>query len=100
VPERGVVKWFSNTKGYGFITMENGQDAFAHYSDIAGAPGDYKTLEEGMTVEFDILSTERGAKAVNIVRTEDAQSPSGEESQALPDVHGESTAGEDSQPTY
>ena len=72
MPQRGVVKWFSNTKGYGFITMDNGQDAFAHYSDIAGPQGDYKTLEEGMVVEFDIQQSERGPKAINIVKVEDA----------------------------
>ena len=71
--ERGVVKWFSNTKGYGFITMENGQDAFAHYSDIAGDESDYKKLEEGMVVEFDVLQSERGPKAVNIVKIEDSE---------------------------
>ena len=68
MPERGVVKWFSNTKGYGFIKMDNGQDAFAHYADIVGEEGDYKTLEEGMVVEFEILRSEKGAKAVNIVK--------------------------------
>jgi len=71
VSERGVVKWFSNTKGYGFIKMENGQDAFAHYSDIVGDTADYKTLEEGMVVEFDLLQSEKGPKAINIVRVEE-----------------------------
>jgi CspA family cold shock protein len=68
VAERGVVKWFSNAKGYGFIKMGNGQDAFAHYSDIVASQGEYKTLEEGMEVEFDILESDKGPKAVNIVR--------------------------------
>lgn len=69
--ERGVVKWFSNTKGYGFIKMENGEDAFAHYSDIAGEQGDYKTLEEGMVVGFDLRQSEKGPKATNIVKVEE-----------------------------
>jgi len=76
VSERGVVKWFSNVKGYGFIIMDNGQEAFAHYSDIAGPEDEYKTLEEGMTVEFDLLRTEKGPKAINISKGEaDAQPP-------------------------
>ena len=70
--ERGVVKWFSNTKGYGFIKMENGQDAFVHYSDIVGDSSDYKTLEEGLVVEFDLTQSERGPKAINIVKIEDS----------------------------
>ena len=66
--ERGVVKWFSNAKGYGFIKMGNGQDAFAHYSDIVAPQGEYKTLEEGMEVEFDILESDKGPKAINITK--------------------------------
>ena len=72
MPERGVVKWFSNAKGYGFVKMENGQDAFAHYSDIVGPQSEYKTLEEGMVVEFEVLQSEKGPKAINIVKIEDA----------------------------
>jgi CspA family cold shock protein len=68
VSERGVVKWFSNAKGYGFITMGNGQDAFAHYSDIVAPKGEYKTLDEGMEVEFDILDSDKGPKAINIIK--------------------------------
>ena len=73
MPEQGVVKWFSNAKGYGFIKMENGQDAFAHYSDIVSPKGEYKTLEEGVKVEFDILQSDKGPKAVNIVKVAGAE---------------------------
>ncbi len=66
-----MVKWFSNTKGYGFIKMENGQDPFAHYSHITGGQGGYKTLEEGMVVEFDLLPSEKGPKAARIVKVEE-----------------------------
>ena len=68
----GRVKWYDKTKGYGFIKMENGQDAFVHYSDIVGDSSDYKTLEEGMVVEFDLTQSERGPKAINIVKIEDS----------------------------
>ena len=51
--------------------MENGQDAFAHYSDIAGEQEGYKTLEEGMVVEFDLRQGEKGPKATNIVKVEE-----------------------------
>jgi len=47
---KGTVKWFSNQKGYGFITPESGQDVFVHHSDIQG--DGYKTLEEGQAVEL------------------------------------------------
>jgi len=100
VPERGVVKWFSNTKGYGFIKMADGQDAFAHYSDIAGTAGDYKTLEEGMTVEFDLLSTERGPKAVNIVKVDEVLSPGEEQDQPPAEEQGQPPGEGQDRPTY
>lgn len=80
--EQGVVKWFSNAKGYGFIKMENGQDAFAHYSDIVAPQGEYKTLEEGMKVEFDILQSEKGPKAINIVKVAGAEAEAEAEAEA------------------
>ncbi|MDZ4243384.1 MAG: cold-shock protein, partial [Candidatus Omnitrophota bacterium] len=49
---KGKVKWFSNQKGYGFITPENGKDVFVHHSAIQG--DGYRTLEEGQDVEFEI----------------------------------------------
>jgi len=60
----GKVKWFNNTKGYGFITSEDGTDAFVHYSDIEGEG--FKTLEEGQDVEFEIAQGPKGAKALNV----------------------------------
>lgn len=60
----GTVKWF-NKKGYGFITDEAGNDVFVHYSGIV-ADG-FKSLKEGQTVKFDVIDTEKGKQAVNVV---------------------------------
>jgi CspA family cold shock protein len=63
---RGKVKWFSNQKGYGFITPESGSDVFVHYSAIQG--DGYKTLEEGQEVEFDIEKGDKGEQAKNVTK--------------------------------
>jgi len=63
---RGVVKWFNDQKGYGFIKADNGPDGFVHHSGIAGEG--YKSLSEGDAVEFDIVEGEKGPKAENVVR--------------------------------
>lgn len=63
---KGTVKWFNNTKGFGFITGEDGQDVFVHFSSIKG--DGFKALEEGDSVTFDIESDNKGAKAVNVVK--------------------------------
>jgi len=63
---QGKVKWFSDQKGYGFITQEAGDDVFVHHSAIVGEG--FKTLAEGQAVEFDIIQDAKGAKAQNVQR--------------------------------
>ncbi len=63
---KGTVKWFSDQKGYGFITPENGKDVFVHHSEIQGEG--YKTLEEGQAVEFEIVQGPKGEQAQNVVK--------------------------------
>ncbi len=63
---KGKVKWFSNQKGYGFITPEEGADVFVHHTAIQGEG--YKTLEEGQAVEFDIVNGPKGEQATNVVK--------------------------------
>ena len=63
---KGKVKWFSNQKGYGFITPENGKDVFAHHSAIQG--DGYKSLEEGQEVEFEIKEGPKGEQAANVTK--------------------------------
>lgn len=63
---KGTVKWFNESKGFGFITQENGTDVFAHYSAIKGEG--YKTLAEGDLVNFDVVEGDKGLKASNIVK--------------------------------
>ncbi len=64
--ERGWVKWFNASKGYGFISREDGTDVFVHFSDIQG--NGYRTLEEGEQVEFEVEQSQKGPKAVRITR--------------------------------
>lgn len=63
---QGTVKWFNESKGYGFITREDGEDVFAHYSAIDG--NGFKTLAEGDSVGFDVVEGDKGPKAINIVK--------------------------------
>jgi len=61
----GKVKWFSKQKGYGFIESESGQDIFVHFSSITG--DGFRTLEEGQSVEFDVIQGPRGEQASNVI---------------------------------
>ena len=61
---KGVVKWFSPEKGYGFITPENGQDVFVHYTAIEMTG--YRTLEKGLQVEFEIVDGPKGKQATSV----------------------------------
>jgi len=63
---KGTVKWFNESKGFGFITQEEGRDVFAHYSEIKGEG--YKTLSEGDLVSFDVVKGDKGPKASNIIK--------------------------------
>jgi len=67
----GTVKWFNNTKGYGFISQPSGTDVFVHYSAIK--ENGYRTLREGEQVEFEVKIGPRGPQAENVVRLEGAQ---------------------------
>ncbi len=65
----GTVKWFSNAKGFGFITPENGEkDCFVHYSVIDGSG--FRTLSEGERVEFEVVQDDKGPAAKNVTRLE------------------------------
>ena len=62
----GVVKWFNNEKGFGFISIEGEGDVFVHFSAITG--DGYKSLEEGQNVQFDVIEGAKGPQAANVVR--------------------------------
>lgn len=62
--KKGVIKWFNESKGYGFIATETDGDVFVHYSAINGSG--YKTLNEGDQVEFDVEDGQKGPQAVNV----------------------------------
>jgi CspA family cold shock protein len=66
VREKGTVKWFNGAKGYGFIQRSTGEDVFVHFSAIQ--ENGYRTLNEGETVEFDLLKGPKGFQAANVVR--------------------------------
>ena len=61
---QGIVKWFNGQKGYGFITKDDGQDVFVHYSAINGQG--FRSLEEGQRVEFEITQGPKGFQAANV----------------------------------
>jgi len=64
---QGIIKWFDNKKGFGFIAQdEGGQDVFVHFSSIAGEG--FKTLDEGDRVEFEVNQSDKGLKASNVTK--------------------------------
>lgn len=68
--QSGVVKWFNNSKGYGFLTDENGADVFVHFSAIQSEG--YKTLKQGDNVEFDAIKGDKGLQAQNVKKISSA----------------------------
>ena len=62
----GTVKWFNADKGYGFITVDNGDEVFAHFSEIQS--DGFKTLEEGQVVEFELVTGDKGLQAQNVFK--------------------------------
>lgn len=64
--EQGTVKWFNSEKGFGFISRENGEDVFVHFTAIQSEG--YRSLEEGQAVEFEIGEGARGPQAINVVK--------------------------------
>jgi CspA family cold shock protein len=66
MPEQGDVKWFNESKGYGFIVRERGADVFVHHADIV-AEG-FRVLHEGDRVSFDVVQGPKGLQAKNVVK--------------------------------
>ena len=64
--EKGTVKWFNGTKGFGFIARESGDDVFVHFKSIVGEG--YKTLDEGDNVQFDVEQGAKGLQALNVAK--------------------------------
>lgn len=62
----GTVKWFNDSKGFGFISQENGVDVFVHQTSIQSEG--FRTLAEGDKVEFDVITDQKGQKATNVVK--------------------------------
>lgn len=64
--QTGNVKWFNNSKGFGFISREGGSDVFVHHSAIQG--DGYKSLDEGQSVQFEVTQGPKGAQATNVIK--------------------------------
>jgi len=64
---KGIVKWFNNSKGYGFIGRDGGSDVFVHYSAVAS--DGFKSLQEGDNVEFEIAQGPKGPQAANVTKS-------------------------------
>ncbi len=69
--KRGTVKWFDVKKGFGLIQQEDRSDVFVHYSNISG--NGFKVLEDGESVEFEVIEGNKGLQAQNVMRVEEAQ---------------------------
>ncbi|NOR65328.1 MAG: cold-shock protein [Candidatus Scalindua sp.] len=69
--KKGTVKWFDVKKGFGFIEQEDGSEVFVHYSNISG--NSFKVLEDGESVEFEVVEGNKGLQAQNIVKTQEVQ---------------------------
>jgi cold shock protein len=65
---QGIVKWFNNEKGYGFIECEDGEDVFVHFTGIQS--DGFRSLEEGETVQFEIVEGNRGPQASNVTKVQ------------------------------
>ncbi len=63
---QGIVKWFNNQKGYGFISQEDGSEVFVHFTGISGEG--FRSIEEGQKVEYDVVDGNKGPQAVNVTR--------------------------------
>ncbi|OGW17047.1 MAG: cold-shock protein [Nitrospinae bacterium RIFCSPLOWO2_12_FULL_45_22] len=63
---RGKVKWFNDSKGYGFIEQESGEDVFVHYTAVQG--DGFKSLTQGQDVQFEVVQGPKGLQAANVVR--------------------------------
>lgn len=68
---KGTVKWFHRKKGYGFITTDNGEDVFVHYTTIEG--DGFRFLNDGETVEYEVEKAAKGLKAISVTRLNELQ---------------------------
>ena len=66
--QQGIVKWFNNEKGYGFIEYNDGEDVFVHFTGIQGEG--FRALDEGQQVTFEIVEGNRGPQAANVIKNE------------------------------
>jgi len=64
---KGTVKWFNKEKGFGFVLGEDGIDCFVHYTDIHRTTPEKVNLDQGQTIEYDVMKTEKGWRAKNVL---------------------------------